>query len=64
MGIQPHRRASDEYQNRVDAELKVLGLPYFTRSESSIVDDWSCLDFPAGGCAKYIAKERAKPSAT
>jgi hypothetical protein len=64
MNIQPHRRASDEYQNRVDVALKALGLAPFTHSESLIVDDWSCLDFPAEGCAEYIASQRTKPTAT
>lgn len=64
MDIQPHRRASDEYQNRVDAALKALGLPNFTHSESLLVDDWACHDFPAEGCAEYIAKQRSKPVVT
>jgi hypothetical protein len=64
MNIDPHRRASDEYQNRVDAALKALGLAHFTHAESLIVDDWSCNDFPADGCAEYIAKQRAESTAT
>jgi hypothetical protein len=62
MSPQPHRRASDDYQNRVDAALKALGLAYFTHSESVLVDDWSCHDFPAEACAHYIAELRAKPA--
>ena len=64
MDIQPHRRASDEYQNHVDAALKALGFPNFTHSESLLVDEWSCLDFPAESCAKYIANQRTKPITT
>lgn len=62
--IQPHRRASDNYYNRVDAALKALDLAYVTHAESAIVDDWSCLDFPAEGCAQYIASQRMKPAST
>lgn len=64
MNIPRHRRASDDYQNRVDATLEALGLAHFTHSESAIVDHWSCNDFPAEGCAEYIANQRANPTAT
>lgn len=64
MNHHPHRRASDEYSNRVDAALKALGLSNFTHSESLIVDDWSCLDFPAEACAEFIAIDRAARAAT
>lgn len=60
MSIQPHRRASEEYQDRVDARLEEQGLAHFTSIESQIVDEWSCLDFREMSCADYIAKQRAK----
>ena len=63
MNVRPYRRASDDYQNRVDAALEAQGLAHFTHSESVIVDDWSCFDFPAVGCAQYLANERAKSAA-
>ena len=64
MDHQTHRRASDEYRNRVDAALKALGLSNFTQSESLIVDNWSCLDFLAEACAESIAIDRATLAAT
>lgn len=39
MSMQPHRRASDDCQNHVDARLVELGLSRFTSTESPVVDD-------------------------
>lgn len=64
MSYQPHRSASDDYQNRVDAHLNKLGLACFTHAESKIVDTWSCMDFLAESCADYLAEQRAKPNPT
>lgn len=62
MTFQAHRRASEDYQNRVDARLKQLGHANFTYTESRIVDEWSCLDLLAESCAEYLAAQRTEPT--
>jgi hypothetical protein len=64
MNMRPHRRASDDYQNRVDARLVELGLSHFTSTESPVVDDRSCSDLLAEHCAEYIAEQRSNSAAT
>jgi hypothetical protein len=64
MNAQPHRRASYDYQNHVDARLAELGLAHFTREESLVVDDWSYSDLLAEQSAEYIAEQRAKSTST